>query len=210
MLVVAVNLVHVYHYKSEQVEIYNDKVKKWKVQLLFLHFLRKNVHLEDLWYHWSQIKGYPYETSEPCVKRNSKIVEKASSLDRWWLVVPVEVLVGVLVSNHWGISHIFQTRIGWNRNERCATLQKMKRNRTVITDLEEWQVDPIEKKILNWRTNAFKQARETLVKELEEKNQVGGIITVAILQIELLKIFHDEIWARYRSTYCLFSLTFKK
>lgn len=48
MLVVAVNLVHVYHYKSEQVEIYNDKVKKWKVQLLFLHFLRKNVHLEDL------------------------------------------------------------------------------------------------------------------------------------------------------------------
>ncbi|GFH55546.1 hypothetical protein CTEN210_12022 [Chaetoceros tenuissimus] len=58
-----------------------------------------------------------------------------------------------------------------------------------------------EKKILNRCTNALKQARETLVKKLEKKNQAGGIITEAMLQVELQKIFHDEIQAWDRKRY---------
>lgn len=58
-----------------------------------------------------------------------------------------------------------------------------------------------EKKILNRRTNALKQARETLVKKLEAKNQVGGIITESMLQVELQKIFHNEIQAWDRKRY---------
>ena len=56
------------------------------------------------------------------------------------------------------------------------------------------------KNILQRRQNALDQARGVLMKKLAEKSQSHGIITMDMLQIELRRIFHNELhkWDRKR------------